>query len=626
MFLLLTLYSNRHNLVFYKYLQGFFKIFFIVFKSYIILPTPSRISRYLLRFTIPLIILPQIALATTPEKQIALIDRQTKKTIPLVIPDLALPSEKRAATELEKYLEQITGRDFQIIPEKQSSPTQSSLYIGQTSLARTLSIIPPRTNSPWEDAFRIKVQDQNIFIIGANPRGTLFGAYELLEKLDVRWFTAEIVRVPRRNNPVIPVMDESHRPAFIYRSVYIQEAFNPLWASHLRLNGHGASPEDSFGGIISFGRFAHTLGEIVPESLAQNHPEYFPEIGGFRVVTDADKIQRELTNPDVLTLTNQKLASWIKETPDTDIFSISQNDGHGWSESAAMRKLLDKYGTNSGVMLWFVNQAAAQMAREHPDKFIETLAYLLSEAPPRNIFPRDNVIIRLCAYWCMEGLPYEESSDPMTRDFVRNLRGWSKLTPNLWIWHYGTGFAHYLMPFPDFEQFPRNFRLYQNQGVKGVFFQGSYQSPGGNWAELRAYVVGRLLWNPQADPDVLIDEWMRGVYGRGWRSMRDWFDLIHTETVRTGGLFGIYAPTTQPFLNEKILNRSQALLRRARYYSRSDRTARAQIEKAALWLDYARLSQSRKNAPAKEQFARKLKTHGITQISEWETVDEWVKR
>lgn len=541
-----------------------------------------------------------------------------------MIPKDALPSEKRAAKELEIYLEKITGTDFAIITETQTLESRPSIYIGRTTLARHLEIKGPLTNSPWDDSFRIKRHEGNLFIIGTHPRGTLFAAYELLEKLGVRWFTPQIARIPKFSQPRLLVGDESHRPGFLSRDIYIQEAFDPLWASHLRLNGQGASQESSFGGNISFGRFAHTLEEIVPRSLAAEHPEYFPEIEGFRILTDSGRIQRELTDPRVLEMAHKKLAQWVQENPKADIFSISQNDGHGWSQSAAARKLHDKYGGNSGVMLWFANQVAEQFAREHPDQYIETLAYLRSQSPPKNIFPRDNLIIRLCAYWCKQGLPYEDSSDPMTRDFVSDLRGWSRITPNLWIWHYGTDFSHYLMPFPDFKQFPRNFRLYQNQGVKGVFFQGSYQSPGGSWAELRAYVAGKLLWDPQADPEALIDEWMRGVYGRGWRSMRQWFDLIHEQTLRSGGLFGINASVHQPFLNKEILKRSHFLLQRARRYSRHDKMALAQIDKAALWLEYTQIAQSPKGTPLPTSFIEKLKAHGITHISESKTLEQWI--
>ncbi|MDL5053179.1 DUF4838 domain-containing protein [Oscillatoria laete-virens NRMC-F 0139] len=544
----------------------------------------------------------------------------------MIIPDDAQPAEKRAAAELEIHLERITGRDFRIIRESKFTPSGPAIFVGRTQLARELDIAPPQTNSPWDDSFRLKTHGENLFIVGANSRGTLFGAYETLEKLGVRWFTAQIARMPRTADPTLPKMDEYHRPAFISRDIFIQEAFNPAWASRLRLNGQGASPETSFGGHVSFGRFVHTLGEIVPGGLAAEHPEYFPEVGGFRVVTDAGKIQRELTHPGVLRLARSKLREWALAHPDADIFSVSQNDGHGWSQSAEARKLLDLHGGNSGVLLWFINQLADDFAREHPGKFIETLAYMRSEKPPVGISPRENVIVRLCAYWCKQGLPYEESPDPMTQDFARHLRGWARVAPHLWVWHYGTDFAHYLMPFPDFAQFPRNLRLYQSVGVKGVFFQGSYQSPGGNWAELRAYVVGKLLWNPGADADALIDEWMRGVYGRGWRQMRAWFDLIHAEAVRTEGLFGIYAPVRQPFLDGKILAQSQSLLRRARRLSRNDRIALAQIDKAALWLDYTLVAQGAKNAPSRAALAQKLKAHGVTHISEWQTLDEWAAR
>src|SRR5262249_128109 len=139
----------------------------------------------------------------------------------------------------------------------------------------------------------------------------------------------------------------------------------------------------------------------------------------------------------------------------------------------------------------------------HPDKLIDTLAYLFTEEPPTGIVPRRNVRVRLCPIYACAAHPYEQCTDKRTAAFVQHLKDWARLTDNLSVWHYGTDFAHYLMPFPDFDQFPSSVRLYRRHGVKGIFFQGD-STPGSSDGELRAYVVAKLLWNNRQDEHTLI--------------------------------------------------------------------------------------------------------------------------
>ena len=56
--------------------------------------------------------------------------------------------------------------------------------------------------------------------------------------------------------------------------------------------------------------------------------------------------------------------------------------------------------------------------------------------------------------------------------------------------------------------------------MKGIFFQGAYCGPGGSDAELRSWVMSKVLWDPNVDTDKLVSEWMQGVYGKAWQPMR----------------------------------------------------------------------------------------------------------
>ena len=52
-----------------------------------------------------------------------------------------------------------------------------------------------------------------------------------------------------------------------------------------------------------------------------------------------------------------------------------------------------------------------------------------------------------------------------------------------------------------------------SDGVRGIFEEGAYQTPGAEMMELRAYMLARLLWNPNYGAARARDEFLDGYYG-----------------------------------------------------------------------------------------------------------------
>ena len=59
--------------------------------------------------------------------------------------------------------------------------------------------------------------------------------------------------------------------------------------------------------------------------------------------------------------------------------------------------------------------------------------------------------------------------------------------------------------------------------------QAAYQSRGGEFAELRAYVLAKLLWDPECNVEEVINDFMYGYYGRSGQFVRQYFDLLHNQ-------------------------------------------------------------------------------------------------
>jgi hypothetical protein len=182
-------------------------------------------------------------------------------------------------------------------------------------------------------------------------------------------------------------------------------------------------------------------------------------------------------------------------------------------------------------MIWFVNQVAA----EFPGKEITTLAYQYTRRAPTNIRPASNVTVVLCTIECDRGAPIAER-DPT---FVKDLSDWSRLTSGILIWDYVVQFRNYLDPFPNLAVLQPNLQLFRKYGARQMFQQGS----GGSWSdmiELKQYLIAKLLWDPDADVNDIMNDFLNSYYGEAGPLIREYIDLMEKSLKDTGGKLGIY--------------------------------------------------------------------------------------
>jgi hypothetical protein len=376
------------------------------------------------------------------------------------------------------------------------------------------------------------------------------------------------------------------KPAFEYREPFFREASDKDWAARNKMNGSSMDLDESTGGKVGYYPFVHTFYLILPpDKYFGDHPEYYALVDGKR---RSERAQLCLTNPNVLRLTIETVLEWIAQHPEASIYSVSQNDCEGWCECDNCRRVeQEEGGAHSGPILRFVNAVAAEVAKKHPEKLIDTLAYWYSEPPPLHVRPLPNVRIRLCPIGACEAHPYENCKDDAY--FLNHLRGWSTITNQLYIWHYVTNFAHYLLPFPDFDELAADIPMYRKHGVVGIFLEANC---GGENAELRCYVTARLLWDPSVDVNQIINEFMTVYYGKAARPMRAYFDLLHRQVRLApqgkGHHMWIFTNPGAPYLAEDFLDQSLKFLHEAETAAEDD-AARTRVRKARLSIAYVKL-------------------------------------
>ncbi len=508
----------------------------------------------------------------------------------IVIPEDASPSQKHAAVELQVHVARMTGVELPVVSDAGPLPEQAIL-LGRTRHTTALLGEGEEPDALGDDGFRLAVRPPHLLVIGGSVRGTLYGVYHLLEHHGgCRWFASWHGVIPRLDTFSVPPVDETHRPAFLLREPFWYDMFDGDFAARNRVNGNAARLLAKHGGKIRFGAglFVHTFHQLCPpEEFFDDHPEYFSEVDGRRV---KDPTQLCLTNPVVEEIVTERLLDRIRSDPDAAIYSLSQNDCHNFCTCEGCRKIAESEGSQAGPLIAFVNRVAARVEEEFPDVWIETLAYQSTRKPPRTIRPRTNVAPRICSIECDFSRPLSDEGSPENRAFAEDLAGWGAISDHLLVWDYAVNFPYYLSPFPNVGVLGENARLFRRHGAVGVLAQGIYQGRHSDFAELKAWLLAKWLWDPDLPAEPLLEDFFSGYYGEAAGVIRAYFDELHALHPDAGKPLTIFDPPGRPPFTEDFTARAVRTWREAENLVREDPVRLHNVRMGALPSLYARLA------------------------------------
>jgi hypothetical protein len=428
-------------------------------------------------------------------------------------------------------------------------------------------------------------------------------------------------------------MDIKEIPALEYRDINGAGSTNAYFALRNKFNGQCSEITPELGGKITYYPFVHTFNTLIPpEKYFDSHPEYFSLVNGKRL---KERTQLCLTNPDVKRLAVEAVEKWINGHPEATIFSVSQNDWHNPCDCDECRKLDGAEGSRAGSLIHFVNHIAEAIEKKHPKAIIDTLAYQYTRTPPKHVRPRPNVCVRLCSIECCFFHPLRVDTDIHTEDnkesFQKNLEAWSRVSDRLYIWDYVVHFGHYLLPWPNFRVLADNIRFFIENHAKGVFEEAAVTEFGGTeFLELRAWVLGKLLWNPYQDTDKLVNEFMTGYYRSAADPIREYFYMIHEHVAGNPDRhLGIWQIPPDGYLSGEVAEKSLALFDRALVLADDDEILRrvriAQLP-VRYWILY-KMPADRPERPALvNRFFSDLVELGVHRIREHMSLQDSQKR
>lgn len=521
----------------------------------------------------------------------------------IVISPKATQTEKNAATQLQSYLKKIGKANFSITTNTKSQGKH--IFVGIDASGKTYG---SRTRSFGEkEKYTYLSKNGNIYIYGNDARSTMYGVFSFLEDIfGVRWFTPDVTKVPTMSKYTFSSLNKTSTAMVSMRNVGYKDANNSEFCAHNKLNANYVT--DDLGGCDGFVGVHTSKKFITPAEYFDSHPEYFALYNGKRIKDG----QLCLTNSNVIKILTEKLLKSIEENPNGKIYDLSQDDNANACQCSKCSALVEKYGAQSGVWIWLVNQVAREVKKKYPTKYVATFAYWYTRTPPKGIVPEDNVVIRLCSIECCFMHSLEGCSQEANKKFLDDIKTWSGIAKNLYIWDYVVSYSQYLAPFPNFNVLGPNIRTFANHNAIGIYEEAQYQTLYGEFSELRTYLLSKLLWDPSLDVNTMVNEFIDTFYGSASSSVRKYYTMM-MNLVGGNTHTNIYPQADNALYNDAFVSSALTLLAKAKKQCKTeDELKRAEH----IWLSPAYLHIKRNLSKAKadgiyDEFLRIVKRDDI---------------
>lgn len=443
------------------------------------------------------------------------------------------PVVSHAAQELGFWLERISGVAFTITTNENDSP--HLIVVGNNNpLVAALAGQVDFTTIEG-DGFRLLSNDHRLFIVGSIDRGAMYGVYHFLDfYLGVRWYSPEFEVVPSLTTIAVPPMDDLQNPHYRYREIFSGDTDDGYFRQHNRLNGSRGethrqflfyeegindwSQDGAFGGhnfhdII--GPIYHSGGQIpaMSNGVRQQAAAYFTEL-----------------------VFDEGAGPW---------YGFSQED-NGWDPDEASLQFANAHGgALSAPILDMVTDIAQRVRETNPEAHLSTLAYQWSFDPPTGMSVPEYVLVETAPIAADFGYPYNHS-----RNADIDYEQWNQTAASLGIWDYIANFQNYLQPLPTLYPMCQNIQyLSQLSSMRAYFGEGAYNGVGAEFAELRAWVAARLLWDPTLNYHALINEFCQGYYGPAGTTISQYLGVLYESLLSSGDRISSKQRITSDYLN-----------------------------------------------------------------------------
>lgn len=286
-------------------------------------------------------------------------------------------------------------------------------------------------------------------------------------------------------------------------------------------------------GLTKSLEFSHHLARVFPPELYTAHPEFFPLVDGGRMHPPGGSVSwnPDLGRVDVAKYAAEAAMREFDARPERESFSLSVNDGLTFGESPETLALVTpaKWFRGrpdySALVFTFMNRAATELTRTHPEKYLGALAYYWAENTPGfRIHPQ--VVPFLTA----------DRAQGYDLDFKREEFGlqdrWAQAgAKRLGMYDYLFGFG-YLIPRIHTHLLAENIRHARRAGFTDYFAE---VAPNWGLDGPMPWLAARLLEDPEQPLDRLLEEYYRRYFQVAAGPMRQFFEVCEQRWMAQPG-------------------------------------------------------------------------------------------
>lgn len=489
--------------------------------------------------------------------------------------------EENAANELVSYISKITGVKLKVVDEAEHPVTSTSgkyIALGRTKLYKAQNWETGDLNG---DGYVLKTVNSTLFILGNIGRGTLYGAYEFLEReAGCRFLTANYEYVPTRDTIPLRKLDVKAVPAISDRTIFYFGTRNEYDFSAKRhfltygdLNLHRPADVERVGGVrrSRWNADYHSFGLIVPfNEYGAAHPDWYNAGATSDMwqpcfsngLNDDGTLQEgdTLMNTLIQNVTEQVIAN-----PDLDMFALCEQDHAVFCNCDRCIEQCEKLGGSkdrrAGQFVLMANTVAREVKKrlaeagvERPNLKFAVSAYTATIAPPTDTdengnvtahnplaVPADDVYVYFAWYGGCALHPLDDPDCSVNAgSYAKYFRDWMAITDRFVIWDYQTDFSNYYLWHPGLLTLQANLQFYDEMGVDSLLSE--YASTGSSIyrEELSIYVESKLMWDPYIDVNAARAEFDRYYFGeKAGAIITEFGDFMNGHIQKMSGKNGV---------------------------------------------------------------------------------------
>lgn len=521
----------------------------------------------------------------------------------IIIPENASDLEKYAAEELQSFLEASTACRLPIKTDANINASTEIggkyISIGDTKLFTEQNAFAIDRSKP-RNAPRIFTLDNTVYLIGqSNELGTLYATYKFLYyEIAFQAYAVDCIYYETKSKLLLCDFDYQYEPALDYATGYgeVSTASNADEAARLFLRAKdtsGASGAFGINGEKDFATWCHSVTAFASQSVyGKDYPHWFG---------NGQLCYSQIEETDDVDLWEKVAENAINRLhiDDTPYIMLGGADNTRSCQCEKCTQGYKLYGI-SGVMNRFMNKVGEVLEEhyDHCDKhkyedvILVSLAYEAYSSPPTDIIdgkivPKDESVvlrhnvgacftpIHMCITHPIEG----ENSCDKNSSYLNQLKGWSAVCENLFVYDYGYYSKGCLYYCNEWDSIKYNINAYDKYGVDYVLGQNATNNGLEPFAALRIYLKSKLAWDPLLDQEMLIKDFMKHYYGDASGAMMEFFNAIceHYEWIEAkngsgcGSVYAAFFTTTE--WPRDVLVRFETMLRSA--YNLAALTAKA---------------------------------------------------